>query len=260
MDCIFLSASGAMLFSRNDMEEGHWTHEEMSVNATFPYDAGKVIERGQRIAFRDPATDTLQIFEIRNVQTVEPDHYQQITAEHIAISELSDDHINNTEITDKTAGQALTTALTGTLWSVGNNTASGNQSADISRGSVWQAVNTIEENWNVYITPRVTINSSGSITGRYLDIAPAQGTFRGIRLSIRKNMDDPCVIYDDSEVLTALYGYGGSVDKTHTTGDDTTEELTFAGAVFRQNFLCMEKKLFTKLTNLSTRHWLRWFT
>ena len=232
MQTIFLNAAGTVLFVRDDMEQGDWTQEEYSVNATFPYVAGKVIERGQRIAFRDPATNTLEMFEIRNVTNIEPEHYQQIVAEHIAVSELSDEHINTAEITDKTAAQALTTALTGTLWSVGNSTASGTQSADISRGSVWQAVLAIQTNWNVYITPRVTVNAAGSITGRYLDIAPAEGTWRGVRLSIDKNMEDSSVEYDDSEVLTALYGYGGNVDVPQASGDDETEELTFADVVW----------------------------
>ena len=150
----------------------------------------------------------------------------------IALSELSDDHINTTEITDKTAAQALTTALTGTLWSVGTSTASGTQNADISRGSVWDAVNTIQSNWNVYITPRVEISSAGAITGRYLDISPAQGTWRGLRMSVRKNMTDPAVTFNDEEVLTALYGYGGNVDVPQAQGDDQTQELTFANEVW----------------------------
>ena len=232
MEFIFLNAAGVTLFSRSDMEEGHWTQQEMSVNATFPFDPGKVIERGQRIAFRDPATDSIEVFEIRTCAIIEPDHYQEITAEHIALSELSDEHINNAEITDKTAAQALNTVLSGTLWSLGTNTASGTQSADIGRGSVWQAVNTIQENWNVYITPRVVISSDGIITGKYLDIAPAQGVWRGVRLSIRKNLLDPVVTYNDEEVLTALYGYGGNVDVTHAGQDDTSEELTFASQVW----------------------------
>ena len=227
MDFIFLNAAGTTLFTRSDIEQGHWVQEEMSVNATFPYDPSKVIERGQRVAFRDPATDSLQVFEIRTVSTYPGDAYQQITAEHIAISELQDEHINNAEITNKTAQEALSAIITGTLWSVGTNTASGTQNADISRGSVWQAVKTIEQNWNVYITPRVVISSAGAITGRYLDIAPAGGTWRGLRLSIRKNMLDPVVTYDDSEVLTALYGYGGSVD-----GATELQELTFADEVW----------------------------
>ena len=232
MECIFLNAAGQTLFTRTDMESGHWVQQEKSVNADFPFVQDKKIEIGQRIAFRDPATDIIEVFEIRNVVNTEPDHYQQITAEHIAVSELSDEHINTKEITDKTAAQALATVLTGTLWSVGTNTASGTQSADISRGSVWNAVITIQQNWNVYIVPRVVISSAGSITGRYLDIMPAQGTFRGVRLSIRKNLLDPAVTYDDTEVLTALYGYGGNVDVTVSGQDDRTEELTFASAVW----------------------------
>lgn len=233
MDCIFLNAAGTTLFVRDDMESGHWVQQEMNITADFPFNAGKVIQIGQRIAFRDPATDVIQVFEIKTVVNSEPDHYQQITAEHICISELTDEHINKTEITNKTAVEALTTALTGTLWSVGNNSASGTQSGDFSRGSVWDAVNTIQQNWNVYIRPRVVISSAGSIAGRYLDIMPAQGNWTGLRLSVRKNLIDPAVTYDDSEVYTALYGYGGNVDVAQSGGaQDATEELTFKDVVW----------------------------
>lgn len=231
MEFTFLSAAGVTLFTRSDAETAHWVQEEMTVNATFPFVDGKVIERGQRLAFRDPATDTIEVFEVRSVSSIEPDHYQQISAEAICLSELQDEHINTAEITGQTAAQALTTVLAGTMWSVGTNTASGTQSADISRGSVWQAVNTIKSKWNVYITPRVVI-TNGAITGRFLDISPAQGTWRGVRLSVRKNMLDANVTYNDEDVLTALYGYGGTIDKPRSGGDDEPEELTFADVVW----------------------------
>lgn len=214
------------------MEQGEWVQEEYSVNATFPFVPGKVITRGQRISFRDPATGALEMFEIRNVTTIEPEHYQQIIAEHIAVSELSDEHINNQEITDQTPAQALASVLTGTLWAVGNVSVNRTSSVDISRGSVWQAVGAIAQNWNVYVVPRVTTNAAGSITGRYLDVTEATGVWRGVRLSIDKNMADASVVYDDSEVLTALYGYGGSVEKPQGGSDDKTEELTFADVVW----------------------------
>ena len=127
MDCTFLNAAGTTLFNRSDMEQGHWVQEEMSVNATFPFDPEKNIERGQRIAFRDPATDTIQVFEIRSVSTYPDGSYQQLTAEHIAVSELQDEHINSAEITNNTASQALTSVLSGTTWSVGTDTSSGTQ-------------------------------------------------------------------------------------------------------------------------------------
>lgn len=220
MEFIFFNQAGQTLFTRSDMESGHWVQHELSVNAVFPFDPEKVIQRGQRIAFRDPATDNLEVFEIRQVSTLEPDHYQQLTAEQIALSELSDEHIDRTEITNKTASQALTAALAGTTWQVGTDTSSGTQSADFARGSVWQAVNMIKANWNVYITPRVVVSAAGVITGKYLDISPAGGVWRGVRLSVRKNLPDPTVTYNDEEVLTALYGYGGTVNNAEVTFKD----------------------------------------
>ena len=233
METVFLNAAGTTLFVRDDMESGHWTQEQYTVNMVFPYNSQKRIEFGMRVGFRDPATNNFEVFEIQNVSNLEPDHYQQIIGEHIAVAELSDEHINNKEFTDKTAAQVLTSALSGTLWSVGNDTTSGaTQSVDLSRGSVWQAVNAIQTNFNVYITPRVTFNSSGAISHRYLDIAPHGGTWRGVRLSIDKNMSDSSVTYDESEIYTALYGYGGTVYKLNVAHDDELKTLTFKDVVW----------------------------
>lgn len=373
MQTIHLNAAGTVLFVRDDMESGEWTQEENTMNATYPYVTGKELQRGQQIAFRDPATNNLEFFEIRNVQTIEPEHYQQIEAESIALSELSDEHIGSKEYYNIPPQAALSDVLTGTLWSVGNVSVgdlaeqasirtqisalglNGNvdltsrpivyqdamknagysdftgdyatlysmtykdttsrdytytalvtpikqdgtvfsqdridsyvadvfkkatnrasfkdvdtegmfifistqgdhisevdalaetchdlseawedciagvgSSGKISRGNVWQAVQVIKENWNVYVTPRVTVNSAGSITGRYLDISEATGTWRGLRLSIEKNMPDITVTYDDRDTITAMYGYGGNMDIAKASGDET-KECTFADVVW----------------------------
>lgn len=209
MDFLFFNAANQPLFTRNDAEQAEWTVEQFSFFGLFPFDSGKVIERGQRIAFQD-ADGVWQAFEIRKAKSYEPDHYQEITAEHIAVSELTDDHVQPKEWTNQTAQAALSSILTGTLWSVGNVTASGTSSGSISYGSAWQGVNTIISNWNVYITPRITIGPGG-ITGRYLDIAPAQGNWRGLRLSITSNLEQAGVTYDDTNLLTAMYGYGKNI-------------------------------------------------
>ena len=213
----FLNSSGQVQFVRDDAEQADWTQEEMLLQCEFPYDEGKPIERGMRILFQDPATDDWKCYEIRTCSFHSEEGYIQITAEDIAISELTDCHYpNKTEFTNKTAGQALTTVLSGTGWSVGTNTASNTSSGDVTRGSVWNAVNLIQKNWNVYIMPRVTVGASG-ITAKVLDILPAEGVWRGLRLSINKNMTDPVVTYDDSELYTALYGYGATSDGSETT-------------------------------------------
>lgn len=225
MHFIFLRANGKPVFVRSDAESATWTVEDMSLQCLFPYDEGKVIQRGFIIGFADE-TGTYQAFEIRKVRTYEPDHYQEVWAEHIAVSELTDEHFAAAEWTNITAAAALTALLTGTNWSVGNDTSSSTSSADISMGSVWQDVRTIEKNWNVYVTPRITVDATG-ITGRYLDISPAQGTWRGIRLAIDKNMDEVGVTIDDTNLVTALYGYGRSVEN-----NGVTAPLTFASVTW----------------------------
>lgn len=213
--------NGSVAFVRSDAEQADWTQEQLSLICTFPYLKNKVIERGMVILFQDPATAEYQAYEIRNVSGFAFDGYQQLTAECISVSELHDCHIpDDIEITDKSIQNALNQVLTGTGWQVGN-VASGIpvSSVDIGRGDVWQAVCDIRNNYNVYILPRVTVNASG-ISGRYLDVVSSAGTWRGLRLAVNKNLDDPCVTYDDSELYTAFYAYGAS----YTDGEGDSRE------------------------------------
>ena len=229
MTFTFIDMAGKTLFVREDAERASWTQEEMSLDLEFPRVEGKVISIGQRVFFKDPSTGSHQIYEVKQAKTTEPDHVQMVTAENICISELSDEHIDNSEITDKTAKNALQGVLNGTLWNVGTYDYNPTSSGDISRGSVWQAVLEITDNWNVYIEPRVTLSANGTIT-RYLDIKDTKGEFNGVRLSINKNMLDPSVTYDDSNVVTAMFGYGGTI--TSSKPDEENTECNFADIVW----------------------------
>ena len=229
MQFVFLDMAGNTMFIRDDAERAEWTQEELSLSLEFPYIESKVISIGQRIFFIDPSTNTHQIYEVKQAKTLEPDHYQSVTAEHICISELTDEHIDKKEIENKTAHHAVSTVLSSTLWSVGHTNMNPTSSVTISRGSVWQAILSIKENWNVLILPRVTLSADG-IT-RKLDILPPDGEYNGVRLSIDKNMLDPSVIIDDSEVVTAMYGYGGTIIATKK--DEENKEVTFADVVWQ---------------------------
>ena len=227
----FIDMAGKTLFIREDAERAQWTTEEMTLDLEFPYLEDKAVSIGQRVVFNDPATGAQQIYEVKQARTYQPDAYQQITAEHICISELSDEHLDNKEITNQSLTTALGSVLTGTLWSIGETELNPVSSADISRGSVWQAVLQIKDNYNVYIEPRVTLNSDGSIT-RVLDVTNTGGVWRGVRLSLDKNLLDPCAVYDDSEVATALYGYGGTV--SDPKDPDASKETDFTGIAWTQ--------------------------
>ena len=227
MEFLFHGADDKPLFIRDDAERAEWTEHQMTLALSFPYREGKVIRRGMRVGFTD-ATGAFQYFEIRKAKTYEPDHYQEITAEHIVISELTDDHFNpkywsssanqtcawylNNILTHSNANsvQAAQTIFLGSLWAVGTDTSDGMlNKITLSRGSTWQMIRSMEDAWNVRIVPRVTHNETG-ITGRYLDIKPAAGAYRGVRLSLDKNILDANVMIDDTGVVTAMYGYGAN--------------------------------------------------
>ena len=230
MDFTFLKGDSVAFF-RSDAITAEWVQEELNVHCVFPYLPDKEIERGMIILFQDPATDDWHAHIVRQIQQYTES--QQVEAEDIAITELSSCHIpDKKEYTDKTAQAALADLLTGTGWNVGNVSSNPVSSGDISRGSVWDNVTNITEGWNVHILPRVTVGTSG-ITGRYLDIISSEGTSRGLRLAVNKNMTDPCITYDDSELCTALYGYGG----TYSEGsgkDKETLEYNFSSVVWKK--------------------------
>lgn len=230
MDFVFFDVTDKILFVRSDAESGTWTQEEMSFVSMFPLDPAKEITRGMRVGFRDEL-GVFQVFEIRKVRSYEPDHYQEVTAEHIAVSELSDEFYNGGEFTNITPQNAVSQLITGTLWAIGNVTATNTSSMNADRGEVWYNIRSVEENWNCLITPRVEVGATG-ITGRYLDIAPNEGTWRGLRLSLEKNADEMGVTIDDSEVCTAMYGFGHSLESGRQTG--TNEPLTFGDVVWTE--------------------------
>lgn len=230
MTFTFLNSSGEVAFYREDAEQAEWTQEEMNLLLSFPFLPEKNITHGMVVLFKDPATDEWKAYEIRQCSTYTEQGYQQINAEDICISELTDCFIEDTkEFTNVTAKSALSDILTGTGWKVGTVSDSGLSTGDISRGSVWSGVGDIQNNWNVYINSRVTVTSKG-ITGRFLDILPGVGVWRGLRIAVDKNISDPCVTFDDSELYTALYGYGGS----YSDDDGNTYDYTFEDVVWEK--------------------------
>lgn len=232
---IFFGQDDKILFVRTDAEQAGWQVDEYSLTCLFPYDPNRRIVQGMRIGFEDDS-GILQPFEVRKVKTYEPDNYQELTCEHIAIAELTDYHTDESELDNKTPQYALSAVLdsqpsTVTLshrWQIGTVTATATSSGDIGLGSIWQNIRNIEKNWNCYIIPRVTFDSAG-ITGRYLDIYPAGGTWQGLRLSIEKNTDEAGVTVDDTNVKTALYGYGGQRNDTQTYDDPSRTKITLVG-------------------------------
>ncbi|MBQ1778924.1 MAG: phage tail protein [Acidaminococcaceae bacterium] len=212
---IIFSPADTVLFHRNDALNAEWTHQEFSLTCAFPYDPEKVITRGMRIAFED-AFGHFQLFEVRTVRNAEPDHTQDITAEHIIVSELIDRHLMEYapgEIVN--AQTAVTALLSGTGWALGQCTSVATHKPDLSMTNVWDALTEVRDMYGLRLEPYVTVSDT-SVTGRYLDVVDNVGVWRGVRLSINKNINQVGVTYDDTGLVTAVYGYGATLDDEYT--------------------------------------------
>lgn len=207
----FFSVAGAALFIRDDASKAEWVQDQMELRATFPIDDEKPIQRMQRVGFTDDQ-GIFQCFEIYRAQTDQPAGTQTLRAVHICVAELRDYVLGVFTPTNATPANAITQALTGTSWALGTCTATNTATLDDSYKDVWTAVADIRELWGLRITPRVTFGASG-ISGKYLDVAADTPIQTGLRLSLERNLPKVQIIYDDSDVKTALYAYG----KTTTT-------------------------------------------
>ena len=212
---IFFSGGDQVLFHRNDAESAEWTHQELSLRCVFPYVEEKAITRGMRIGFED-SFGRLQLFEIRIVKDSEPDHAQDITAEHIVISELTDRHLISYKPTDAVSAQtAVTALLANTGWAIGTCTSTASHKPELEMTSVWDALTEVRDMMGLRLEPYVTVSST-AITGRYIDVVDNEGVWRGVRLSVNKNIEQVGVTYDDTSLITAVYGYGKGLDHEYT--------------------------------------------
>lgn len=223
MDFLIFNKNDEFQFFRSDAIDDAHTEELLTFTAVFPIVQDKMIERGMRIGFTD-IEGNFQLFEIRTVTNSVPANEQSIdVAEHVAISELSDDVIESETPTDVSADSAATTALSGTLWSLGAYVSSDNNSTKWDMITAWAGLCDVRNTWGVRIKPRMTVSGT-TITGRHIDILSTTPTNRGVILTIDKNIKQAGVTYDDTNLYTALYGLGKEIQ------DDTgSERLTFSG-------------------------------
>lgn len=231
---IFFDKDDNVLFRRSDAVSARFVHEELKHTATFPDRSDRPIERGMRVGWLD-RNKNLLMFEIRLPTRTLPDGTVSYTAEHICISELMDDVVQDKRCYGVTASSALDSALDGTLWSVGRVEVNPTGTDNFYWIKSWESVIKVRDGWGVRVWPRITFDGI-KITGRYLDILSAAGTFRGVRLQLDRNVEQAGVTYDDRNLVTALYGRGkGEAVGTNSAGETTYgRKITFEDVVWKK--------------------------
>lgn len=206
MTFYFFDLNDVLQFVRTDALEAHYIQEELKHTATFPYDSEKIILPSMRVGWLDE-DGNLRLFEITQPTSTQPEAVQSYEAEHVALIELTQSIVQDIRPYNVSASTALNSILSGTSWSVGNVAVNPTASSNFYWISAWESIVEASAIWNVRFVPRLTFSGT-EITGRFIDILSSAGTFRGVRLTLDRNVETVGVTYDERDLVTALYGRG----------------------------------------------------
>lgn len=183
---------------------------------------GEYVQKGHFIAFKD-LDDNWQMFEImREEDTHEESKVRTFYCEHV-FYELIYDFIEDKRPYDVSAHFALTQALSGTRWGVGDVADFGTNSTNFYRESVLSALQKIADTWGGELRFRLVVEG-GAVSARYVDLLSRRGTDTGKQFVYSKDIKSIKREADLTSVITAAYGYGKGIE----VGEGYSRRITFA--------------------------------
>ena len=212
------------------------------------------IKEGNFFGFYDLDEDFL-MFEILRIEDKETSGgiTKNIFCENV-FYELRDNILENETVLQATAISALSAALTGSRWSVGDVDAFGIYQQNFYYQSSLQAIDEIKTRWqfsdangtkNSGVFKYRLILTGNTITGRLVDYKQQIGEYRGKRAVIGKDITSIKRIIDNSELITACYGRGkGEEIESDTAGVDISQvgdksvevRVDFSSAIWTNDF------------------------
>ena len=149
------------------------------------------------------------------------DGVTNITAEHAAMTELLQEIVEGRAVTGAEAGFAVQTVLENTRWTMKSAQSTPQMSTSFWYKNVWECLETIRSSTKCALHFGWTI-SAGKISERYVVIKAREGTNRGKRFDLAKDLKNIDVHVDKSGIYTLLYGRGkGEEVGTNVNGDPT---------------------------------------
>lgn len=209
--------------------------EEINKSSTFEFTAeashedSKYLIAENQVAFLDKDS-VFRLFVIKEPERINGQGGPEIHAVcESAILELNDEIIEDLRPYDTTLKDALTKAINGTRWQVGQT----GEDFDINSTnfyyiSVTEAIEDIINTWGGELRERIEIQGN-KIVGRYIDVLTIRGTNTGKRWEMDKD-----ILSLRHQVLsypkTALYGRGASLELEDEEGNATggySRKITF---------------------------------
>ncbi len=211
---------------------GAVTHtEELGGEDTIEFDCYVAPVKGVRIVWRDPSSGAWHEHVV--VRTDEPLGRPAHVYAEWALSELLRDFVEEAQLVQRTATQALSAVLANTRFELGAVGV-----GDTKRGTLIYHMNAlaalrrIEDVWGGELEPSVVVQD-GRVVRRVLSLPARRGAWRGLRFTYGKNMAGCTRTVMEDEVFTALYGFGKGLPVTDESGAATggyTRRLTFGEA------------------------------
>lgn len=115
---MFLDYMDVLQFVRSDAVDDEIVEHEMLLRATYPYDPDRVIERGMKVFFNDG--EDMRYFEVRQVVPSAITLTQEIEAEELCLTELTDSMVSALSVSKANWNDVVTDLLTTTAWTVGD--------------------------------------------------------------------------------------------------------------------------------------------
>ncbi len=208
---------------------GAVTHtEELGGEDTVEFDCLAAPDKGDRLVWRDPSSGEWREHVV--VRTDEPLGRPAHVYAEWALCELLRDFVEEAQLVQRSASQALSAVLASTRFELG-----GVGVGDARRGTLIYHMNAlaalrrIEEVWGGELEPSVVVRN-GRVAKRVLALPARRGSWRGLRFTYGKNMAGCTRTVMEDEVFTALYGFGKGLAILDESGSATggfTRRLTF---------------------------------
>lgn len=135
-----------------------------------------------------------------------------------SLCEMLDDFIEEAQLVNRTAQQALAAVLAPTRWAISYCANLGTAGALIYHQNALWALRRVAEVWGGEVTPIINV-SGGRVAARSIRMDSQRGTWNGLRFTYGKNMAGCTRTVLEQDVYTALYGFGAGLPFTDEEGN-----------------------------------------
>lgn len=177
--------------------------------------------KGDRIVFKD-ATGTVREYIVSDLEQAQTD-YLMFTYHLVnSVTELSLYFIEDRRVRGGNALTAITRALEGTRWSVGDVEASSELDISFYHQSAYDSLLDICNDYGLEYETVIELNSTGdAIISRTINLTSHIGSTTVRRFDFGRNLSGLTRTIDSSDVITRLYPYGNGVATEDEEGEET---------------------------------------